>query len=135
MRIKRTECSLTELRGKLLPIVGNSKVTYYVYVMLTTGEIVILKTFAEKDTEKFKFIGVARGSGKELVSNLKEIIYDYNKLSKITKTEVIKQFGKKGIMDCAVICTLPNPHYKCAGDMTWFDKYVISANLKKNEAA
>lgn len=135
MNIKRQETTLKDLRGKLLPIIGNARVTYYVYVKLTTGEIVILKRFTEKDTDKFKFIGVAKGAGKELLKSLKDVIYEYNNLCRMTKTEVIKKFGKKGIMECAFICTRPNPHYKCAGDMTWYDKYVIKANLKNNEAA
>lgn len=135
MKIKRQECYLKDLRGKLLPIIGNARVTYYVYVKLITGEIVILKSFTEKDSEKYKFIGVAQGTGKDLLKELKTVIYDYNKLCKMTKSEVVKEYGKKGLMDCAYICTLPNPIYKCAGDMTWYDKYVIKANLKKNEAA
>lgn len=133
MVLQRSKCTLKELKDKLLPIIGDDTITFYVYVNLITGEILLLKKFVEKDNEKFKFLGVASGSGKELISNLKNVIFDYNKLSKMTKTEVIKKFGKKGIMDCAYICTLSNPFYKCAGNMTWYDKYVIRANIKKNE--
>lgn len=129
MIIQRKNCNLNDLRELLLPNLGISRVTFYVYVNLMTGEIVALKRFAEKDPTKYKFIGVAKGVGKELIKELKTVIYDYDKMCKLTKTQVIRQFGTKGLMKCAYICTLPNPFYKCAGDMIWFDKYVIKTNL------
>lgn len=131
MILKRGECSYQELKNKLLSSLGTTRTKFYVYVNLVTGEIIALKRFAEKDASKFKFIGEAKGVGKELIKELKTVIYDYDKMCKLTKTQVIRQFGTKGLMKCAYICTLPNPFYKCAGDMIWFDKYVIKTNLAK----
>jgi len=99
----------------------------YIYLDPCKAEYVLLRN--ESKSNKYKLLGIAEGDGDILRRSIKTIIHDYDKNPNIIcQSEVIRKFGKKGLIDKAFVREVDNPHYKCAGKMRLYDVNVIKAN-------
>lgn len=74
------------------------------------------------DTEK----GLSKARG-----TVRNAIRDYDHNTNITLSTVLKEYGKKGVLESAFTREADNPYYKCAAPMRLYNRDVIEYQLAK----
>ncbi len=62
---------------------------------------------------------------------VRKVIREYDHNTNITLSTVLKEYGKKGVIDTAFTREADNPYYKCAAPMKLYNREVIEYQLAK----
>lgn len=127
MRIKREDCTISTLKSAFKSFT-EGRTTIYVSIDMNNGDVIMNKQFYDKP--HYKYIGRARGKVTSLSLAVSRIVRDYNSDSHISKTDVLKRYGRKGLIPKAFIRSFTNCH---GGDnsVKWYDRYIIERHLRE----
>lgn len=99
-----------------------------VYIYFDPFKIVYKLLKSESKNNKYIFLGIANGDRETLIRGISKILKDYDRSPNIRcKSYILNTYGKKGLIDKAMVKEMDNPYYKCAEKMKMYDINVIKA--------
>ena len=101
-----------------------------VFIYFDPVKIVYKLLKSESKNNQYIFLGIANGDRETLIRGISRILKDYDQSPNIRcKSYILDTYGKKGLIDKAMIKEVKNPYYRCAGTMKLYDINVIKAMI------